>query len=85
MDKRKYLGLAAFVGVLAALGVASSLVGRYGQAGAAAVMAPKLEVDPMWPKPLPNHWVIGAVIGLTADANDHIWIIHRQGALEAKE
>jgi DNA-binding beta-propeller fold protein YncE len=39
----------------------------------------------MWPKPLPNHWVIGAVIGLTADANDHIWIIHRQGALEAKE
>ena len=78
-------GLVAFVGVLAALGVASSLVGRYGQAGAAAVMAPKLEVDPMWPKPLPNHWVIGAVIGLTADANDHIWIVHRQGALEAKE
>ena len=39
----------------------------------------------MWPKPLPNHWVIGSVIGVSADANDHIWIIHRQGSLEAKE
>ncbi len=52
---------------------------------AAAVQAPRFEVDPMWPKPLPNHWVIGAVIGLGIDANDHIWIIHREGSLEAKE
>ena len=48
-------------------------------------MAPRFEVDPLWPKPLPNHWVIGSVIGLTADANDNVWIVHRQGALEAKE
>ena len=27
---------------------------------AAGVQAPRFEVDPMWPKPLPNHWVIGA-------------------------
>lgn len=52
---------------------------------AAAVQAPRFEVDPLWPKPLPNHWVIGAVIGVTVDANDHIWIIHREGSLEAKE
>ena len=24
---------------------------------AATVMAPRFEVDPLWPKPLPNHWV----------------------------
>jgi DNA-binding beta-propeller fold protein YncE len=52
---------------------------------AAAVQAPRFEVDPMWPKPLPNHWVIGAVIGVAVDANDHVWIIHRGGSLEAKE
>jgi DNA-binding beta-propeller fold protein YncE len=52
---------------------------------AAGVQAPRFEVDPMWPKPLPNHWVIGSVIGVSADSNDHIWIIHREGALEAKE
>ena len=39
----------------------------------------------MWPKPLPNHWVIGNTIGVSADAKDHIWIIHRAGSLEAKE
>jgi hypothetical protein len=23
------------------------------------VRAPIFEVDPLWPKPLPNHWVLG--------------------------
>ncbi|MCC6367154.1 MAG: hypothetical protein IT165_26850 [Bryobacterales bacterium] len=52
---------------------------------AAGVQAPRFEVDPMWPKPLPNHWVIGSVIGVAADSNDHIWIIHRTGSLDPKE
>ena len=29
---------------------------------------PTLEVDPMWPKPLPNHWVMGNTIGVSVDA-----------------
>ena len=40
---------------------------------------------PMWPKPLPNHWVMGNTIGVSVDASDHVWIIHRAGSLEAKE
>jgi len=52
---------------------------------AAAPQAPRFEVDPLWPKPLPNHWVIGAVIGVAVDGKDNVWIIHRQGSLEAKE
>jgi DNA-binding beta-propeller fold protein YncE len=39
----------------------------------------------MWPKPLPNHWVMGNTIGVSVDAADHVWIIHRAGSLEAKE
>ena len=35
------------------------------------------EVDPFWPKPLPNHWVLGSAIGVSVDAQDHVWIIHR--------
>jgi len=50
-----------------------------------AIQAPRFEVDPMWPKPLPNHWVIGSVIGVAVDASDHIWIIHRQGVLYYEE
>ena len=48
-------------------------------------MAPRLEVDPFWPKPLPNNWVLGQTIGVSADSQDHIWIIHRPGSLEAGE
>ncbi|MGC4085551.1 MAG: hypothetical protein QM736_26360 [Vicinamibacterales bacterium] len=40
------------------------------------------EVNPYWPKPLPNHWVTGSTIGLSVDANDNVWTIHRQASVE---
>jgi DNA-binding beta-propeller fold protein YncE len=40
--------------------------------------APLFEVDPFWPKPLPNHWVLGATIGLAVDSRDHVFIVHRR-------
>ncbi|HEY7544201.1 MAG TPA: beta-propeller fold lactonase family protein [Blastocatellia bacterium] len=43
----------------------------------AATQAPRFEVDPLWPKPLPNHWVLGSVTGVAVDGQDHIWIVHR--------
>src|SRR5678815_6032024 len=42
-----------------------------------AAQAPMFEVDPFWPKPLPNHWVLGAAVGVWVDAQDHVWMIHR--------
>ena len=42
-----------------------------------AVQAPRFEVDPFWPKPLPNHWNLGASVGVWVDAQDHIWMVHR--------
>ncbi len=50
-----------------------------------AVMAPMFEVDPLWPKPLPNHWLLGATIGLDVDSDDNVWIVHRGSSLEEKE
>jgi DNA-binding beta-propeller fold protein YncE len=47
-----------------------------------ASQAPIFEVDPFWPKPLPNHWVMGSTIGLSVDAQDHVWVIHRPGTVE---
>src|SRR5436189_6229634 len=38
---------------------------------------PTFQVDPLWPKPLPNHWLLGSVTGVAVDAQDHIWIVHR--------
>jgi hypothetical protein len=44
--------------------------------------APSFEVDPFWPKPLPNHWVLGSTIGVAVDEQDHIWILHRPGSVD---
>jgi hypothetical protein len=41
--------------------------------------APGLQVDPLWPKPLPNHWLYGSITGVAVDARDHIWVVHRGG------
>ena len=42
-----------------------------------ASMAPLFEVDPLWPKPLPNHWLLGSTIGVDVDSREHVWIVHR--------
>jgi hypothetical protein len=79
-----YIG-AGFVALLAVLGAGYRMIEKRAVVQAAGVQAPQFEVDPLWPKPLPNHWVMGNTIGVSADAQDHIWIIHRAGSLEYKE
>jgi DNA-binding beta-propeller fold protein YncE len=77
---------AAFVVVLVALFIGQSLLDRTEAAqGKTGVMAPRFEVDPLWPKPLPNHWYIGMTIGVSVDARDHVWIIHRPDTVSANE
>ena len=46
---------------------------------------PSFEVDPMWPKPLPNRWLVGAVVGVAVDSRDHVWIVHRPKTLQPNE
>src|SRR5215472_5415992 len=84
MNRNLRIG-AALLGVAAALGIGSVVLEKRARVEAAGTQAPRFEVDPLWPKPLPNHWVIGNAIGVAADAQDHIWIIHRQASLEAME
>jgi len=43
---------------------------------------PKYEVDPSWPRPLPNKWVTGAVTGVCTDAQDHVFIVNRGNLTE---
>jgi DNA-binding beta-propeller fold protein YncE len=42
---------------------------------------PKFQPEPFWPKPLPENWILGQVAGITVDAQDNIWIIHRPATL----
>src|SRR4029453_19036578 len=48
--------------------------------------APSYRVNPLWPQPLQNHWVLGAVSGVAVDKQDHVWIVHRGAdSLESSE
>ncbi len=83
--KRKHLVSAIFLSLLIVLGVGSIVFQKRAVVEAAGVQAPRFEVDPMWPKPLPNHWLMGNTIGVSVDAQDHVWIIHRGASLERME
>jgi hypothetical protein len=76
---------AIFLGLIMALAFGTAALKKRAIVQAAAVEAPMFEVDPFWPKPLPNAWILGEVIGLSVDAQDHIWLIHRTGTPEKGE
>jgi DNA-binding beta-propeller fold protein YncE len=38
----------------------------------------KFQVDPSWPKPLPNLWVTGGIGGVCIDSRDHVFILNRR-------
>jgi hypothetical protein len=84
MKRNVWVGVGIFA-LAAILGTGSMLVTKRAVVHAAGVMAPHFEVDLTWPKPLPNGWVIGQTIGVGADSQDNIWIVHRPGSLELKE
>jgi len=56
-----------------------------GAVAAAAAEPPRFEVDPSWPKPLPNNWLLGQVAGVAVDAGNNVWIIQRPRTLTADE
>jgi len=54
-------------------------------APASSSETPAYEVDPFWPKPLPNDWILGQVSGIAVDNDDNVWIIQRPRTLTAHE
>ena len=79
-SKRALFGVVALVGTVVGLGFVQNHLDTLAQAQ--QVDAPRFEVDPMWPKPLPNHWVLGNVIGVGVDNRDHVYIVHRNDTLD---
>jgi DNA-binding beta-propeller fold protein YncE len=82
MARRHLLVGTIFVVAIGILAVTEVILQRSveAQEGGGSVRAPRFEVDPFWPKPLPNHWVLGSAIGVWVDERDHVWIIHRSSA-----
>ena len=73
--------------ICAILGAATMLLATFQQgqkhfsepasAASSERLAPQMVVDPFWPQPLPNKWILGATIGIAVDSRDHIYIVHR--------
>ncbi len=74
---KKNLRLGCALIFIFAIGLAQDALKKTVQARPAAESVPKFELDPTWPKLLPNHWVTGQIPGIAVDSHDHIWVIHR--------
>ncbi len=85
MRKPNLYACAMFIALLVALGTGARLIEDTAVAARqAGVEAPMFEVDPFWPQPLPNHWILGSAIGVSVDSRDHVWIIHRQTTFDER-
>src|SRR5262245_58889631 len=74
---RRFALGAAFTAAIVGLAAGQAVLQRQADAQGASVQAPRFEVDPLWPKPLPNNWLLGWTIGIWVDEQDYVWIIHR--------
>ena len=73
-----------FVFMISVLALISGCDTQTNTAQAQGKQAPMFEVDPFWPKPLPNHWILGSTIGLAVDSRDHVFIIHRRDSFNER-
>ncbi len=60
-------------------GATTAVAGTARAQNASRTSPPKFQVDPLWPKPLANHWLFGSITGVAIDAQDRIWVVHRGG------
>ena len=49
-----------------------------------AAQAPRFEVDPLWPKPMPNRWILGSAIGVAVDSRDHVFVVNLTDSFTAR-
>ena len=78
------LKLGVGIALFGLLGLLAACADQISEQEASGVQVPVFEVNPLWPKPLPNHWVIGSTIGVSVDSRDHVWVIHRQATIDAR-
>jgi hypothetical protein len=66
---------------VAAIAAMLAVPATYALAQTGADAPPRYAVDPFWPKPLPDTWILGQVSGIAVDGDDNVWIVHRPSTL----
>src|SRR5262245_24911912 len=77
-NRKLAYGVALAAGVIA-LGFGQAILQDRAEAQRPMVQAPVFEADPFWPRAT-GGLLLGQTIGLWADEQDHIWVIHRSSA-----
>ena len=75
-DRRGRVGALLVATAVAAFSV-------YVGVGAQGADAPRYKFDPEWPKPLPNKWKLGGIIGIGMQDDNSLWVYNRPGDLTA--
>ena len=65
------------ISVFTILGISEQALQKTAEAVNNDRLAPKFVVDPYWPQPLPNKWIMGRTIGIAIDERDHLFVVHR--------
>jgi len=77
INKKPILLGCSAIALLVILGFGQNSLQESVTAASNSRMAPSFQVDPFWPQPLPNQWILGSTIGVAVDQRDHIYIVHR--------
>ena len=77
-DRRGRVGALLVATAVAAFSV-------YVGVGAQGADAPRYKFDPEWPRPLPNKWKLGGVIGIGLQDDNSLWVYNRPGDLTSLE
>jgi len=80
LRQRSFVNAAVLTASVVGLCAGVSMLQFTATAQDAIVEAPIFEVDPLWPKPIPNEGLLGMTIGASVDAQDNVWIVHRGAA-----
>jgi len=75
--KTKLIFASLTLTLFTALYITQNLISQGATAASSDQMAPQFVVDPYWPQPLPNKWLLGRTIGIAVDERDHLYVVHR--------
>jgi hypothetical protein len=80
MSKRSFIYAALITASVVALTAGVAMLQNAAIAQQDMVDVPMFEVDPMWPKPIPEERLLGMTIGASIDAQDNLWVVHRSSS-----
>ena len=85
MNGKYWLAAGTLIALMAGAGPGPLIVNSAVAQAASSEPVPVFEIDPTWPAPLPNGWVLGVTSKIAVDKHDNVWIIHRPRTVPASK